>query len=269
MNGDDEDQSSRIFVGNLNEGFVDQVELRDHFKKYGNISKTSLLKGFGFIQFSDPAEAEAAIAGEDGANFRGNVLKVKQAFRSASGRGRGGFVPGGRGRGGMGEGGDDFGGGGYRGRGGRGGGRGRGGGHYDDRGYDDRGGFDDYRGGGGGGDRYPGPPSWNDHGHGGRGRDSPPPAEKANDCEIVCVNKMQRGFAESIEMRLKNFGMDVDVLFPNPEIPLQKIIGNIASRGVSYALVVRAGVRCAEVRAPRSRRPSPRRGGRPLRAGWR
>jgi len=37
---------------------------------------------------------------------------------------------------------------------------------------------------------------------------------------------------------LKNFGLEVDVLFPNPDIPLPKILGNIASRGVLFAIVV-------------------------------
>ena len=52
-----------------------------------------------------------------------------------------------------------------------------------------------------------------------------------NDCEIVCVNKQQRFYAEMIEGRLKNLGLRVDVLFPNPEIPLLKILDNISVIG--------------------------------------
>jgi hypothetical protein len=59
-----------------------------------------------------------------------------------------------------------------------------------------------------------------------------------NDCEIVCVNKQQRFYAEAIEARLKNIGLRVDVLFPNPEIPPGKILDNIASRGVLFAIIV-------------------------------
>ena len=62
--------------------------------------------------------------------------------------------------------------------------------------------------------------------------------DSKNDCEIVCVNKQQRFYAEMIEGRLKNLGLRVDVLFPNPEIPLGKILDNISSRGVFYAIVV-------------------------------
>jgi len=43
---------------------------------------------------------------------------------------------------------------------------------------------------------------------------------------------------ENIENRLKNMGLSVDVLFPNPEIPIGKVLGNIASRGVMYAICV-------------------------------
>ena len=48
----------------------------------------------------------------------------------------------------------------------------------------------------------------------------------------------QREYAETIEARLKNMGLKIDVLFPNPDIPLPKILGNIASRGVLFAIVM-------------------------------
>ena len=61
---------------------------------------------------------------------------------------------------------------------------------------------------------------------------------RVNDAEIVCVSRFQRGFAEVIEARMKNFGMQTDVLFPNPDIPLHKILSNITSRGVLFAIIV-------------------------------
>lgn len=61
---------------------------------------------------------------------------------------------------------------------------------------------------------------------------------RVNDAEIVCVSRFQRGFAEVIEARMKTFGMQTDVLFPNPDIPLQKILSNITSRGVLFAIIV-------------------------------
>ena len=65
-----------------------------------------------------------------------------------------------------------------------------------------------------------------------------PVAEQKNDCEIVCVSKLQRQYAEMIESRLRNLGLRVDVLFPNPDIPLGKIVDNIKSRGILFAIVV-------------------------------
>jgi len=73
----------------------------------------------------------------------------------------------------------------------------------------------------------------------------PPPAppglppdvqEKPNDVEIICMDKQLRVYGENIEDRLKNMGLCVDILFPNPDIALAKVLGNIASRGVMYAI---------------------------------
>jgi len=65
-----------------------------------------------------------------------------------------------------------------------------------------------------------------------------PPAksEKPNDVEIICMDKVLRLYGENLEGRLKNMGLSVDILFPNPDIPLGKVLGNIASRGVMYAI---------------------------------
>ena len=64
----------------------------------------------------------------------------------------------------------------------------------------------------------------------------PPNIEKPNDVEIICMDKVLRLYGENLEGRLKNMGLSVDILFPNPEIPLSKVLGNIASRGVMYAI---------------------------------
>lgn len=39
-------------------------------------------------------------------------------------------------------------------------------------------------------------------------------------------------------MRLKKLGLTVDLLFPNEEVPLSRVLGNIASRGCLYAVVI-------------------------------
>lgn len=47
-----------------------------------------------------------------------------------------------------------------------------------------------------------------------------------------------REYAEVIESRLKKIGLTVDLLFPNEEVPLSRVLGNIASRGCLYAVVI-------------------------------
>lgn len=162
-------------------------------------------------------------------------------------RGRGGRGRGGRGgdRGGYGNDRGDYG----NDRGGYGGDRGYGRGGDRGRGGRGRGRFDDYpprgRGGGRGGYHEGGYDNYDNYGyHEPQGPppqhapEPPKPSGKSNDCEIVCVSRQQRQYAERIEARLKVIGLKVDVLFPNPKIDLQKIIQNISSRGVMFAILV-------------------------------
>ncbi|XP_015108428.1 uncharacterized protein LOC107035506 [Diachasma alloeum] len=67
--------------------------------------------------------------------------------------------------------------------------------------------------------------------------DYPPVVEK-NDCEIIVVHKSLTEYAEAIEARLKKLGLTVDLLFPNEEVSLSRVLGNIANRGCLYAVVV-------------------------------
>ncbi|XP_051167741.1 nuclear receptor coactivator 5 isoform X2 [Leptopilina boulardi] len=68
--------------------------------------------------------------------------------------------------------------------------------------------------------------------------DYPPAQMEKNDCEIIVVNKSLTEYAEVIESRLKKIGLTVDLLFPNEEVPLSRVLGNIASRGCLYAVVI-------------------------------
>ena len=154
-----------------------------------------------------------------GGNFRGNGRDTEDRY--SRGRGRGGD----RGRGSFG-----FRGSGY--------GRGnRGGGNYGGRGGSFGNQIDGPQGG------YTGPGGYNPPSGPNLEQDvvHPIPSNemnRVNDAEIVCVSRFQRGFAEVIEARMKSFGMQTDVLFPNPDIPLQKILSNITSRGVLFAIIV-------------------------------
>ena len=129
----------RLFVGNLSFD-VNEAELRDLFAQSGTVADCKLVtdrdtgrpRGFGFVEMSIEAEANAAIENLNGRDYQGRTLNVNEAQERSGGGGGGG-----RGGGG---------GGGYGGGGGRGGGGGGGGGYG--------GGGGGGRGGGGGGGRW-------------------------------------------------------------------------------------------------------------------
>ncbi|XP_057652609.1 nuclear receptor coactivator 5 isoform X1 [Diorhabda carinulata] len=66
----------------------------------------------------------------------------------------------------------------------------------------------------------------------------PPPIVEKNDCEIIVVAKQLTEYAEFIEQKLKTHGMLVDLLFPNEDVPIGKVLANISSRGCLYAILV-------------------------------
>ena len=141
---------NKLYVGNLSYEVQDR-DLQQLFAQYGTVSSARVVmdrdtgrsKGFGFVEMSTDAEAEASISALNGHEVGGRALTVNEARpkedRGGSGERRSGG--GGRGFGGGG-------GGGYSGGGGSYGGGGRGG----DRGG--RGGGGGGRRGGGGGGRY-------------------------------------------------------------------------------------------------------------------
>ncbi|MCC7442748.1 MAG: RNA-binding protein [Bdellovibrionales bacterium] len=126
----------KLYVGNLPFSATDQ-SLQELFSQCGNVESAKIImdrdsgrsKGFGFVEMSSDAEAEAAISKLNGQDFDGRAMNVSEARpmapREGGGGGRGGF--GGGGGGGGGRGGFGGGGGGGGGRGGFGGGGGGGG----------------------------------------------------------------------------------------------------------------------------------------------
>jgi len=126
----------KLYVGNLSYD-VDSSALQELFSAHGTVDSAQIItdrdtgrsKGFGFVEMSSDAEAQAAIAALNGQDHSGRALTVNEAKpkedRGGGGGGRGGYGGGGGGgRGGYGGGG---GGGGRGGYGGGGGGGGRGG----------------------------------------------------------------------------------------------------------------------------------------------
>merc|ERR1719367_1664478 len=124
----EEVEGAKLFVHNVSEE-TSQDELKKAFGKHGNITDAyNPGKGFAFVTYSSPDEAQAAIAAMNGTHVCGRDIECNIA------KPRGDRNGGGGGRGGGGRGGG-------RGRGGRGGGRGG------------RGGLSISVGGGGGGNK--------------------------------------------------------------------------------------------------------------------
>lgn len=122
----------KLYVGNLAYS-VDSSELEQMFGAHGTVVSAQIIndrdtgrsKGFGFVEMTSDAEADAAIAALNGQEQNGRALTVNEARPREERSGGGGG--GGRGGGGR-SGGGGYGGGGGGGRGGeRGGGGGRGG----------------------------------------------------------------------------------------------------------------------------------------------
>src|SRR5262249_43425379 len=115
--------SKKLYVGNLSYATT-SGQLEQMFAPFGTVSSAQVIedrmtgrsKGFGFVEMSSDAEAQAAISGLNGQVNDGRALTVNEA-RPREERGGG-----------------DFGGGGRRGGGGGGGFGGRGGGGGDRRG---------------------------------------------------------------------------------------------------------------------------------------
>ena len=125
----------KLYVGNLSYD-VDSSSLESMFAAHGTVESAQIItdrdtgrsKGFGFVEMSSDAEAQAAIAAMNGTDQGGRSITVNEAKPKENRSGGGGG--GGRGGYGGGGGGGGYGGGGKRGGGGGGyggggGGRGR------------------------------------------------------------------------------------------------------------------------------------------------
>ena len=108
--------SQKIYVGNLPYSASD-ADLQQNFSAFGDVVSATVMtdrdtgrsKGFGFVEMSSPAQAQAAIEGLNGQSVSGRALVVNLARPRDDSGPRGG-----------GGGGDRSGnGGGYRGGGGR------------------------------------------------------------------------------------------------------------------------------------------------------
>lgn len=100
-------QGSKLYVGNLSYS-VTKEELTELFSSHGEVKEVTIIegKGFGFVEMSNPADAEKAREALNGSDFKGRTLKVDEARppKDKGGfGGGGGYRSGGGGRGGGGR----------------------------------------------------------------------------------------------------------------------------------------------------------------------
>jgi RNA recognition motif-containing protein len=78
--------SKKLFVGGLSWNTSD-AGLRDAFDAHGDVTdakvvldrETGRSRGFGFVTFSDPSAADAAIRALDGSTLDGRTIRVNEA----------------------------------------------------------------------------------------------------------------------------------------------------------------------------------------------
>ncbi|XP_076357856.1 uncharacterized protein LOC143250771 isoform X2 [Tachypleus tridentatus] len=63
-------------------------------------------------------------------------------------------------------------------------------------------------------------------------------SQKPTDCEIIIVHKQQGIFAEHVEARLKNLGMEVGVIFLSDESKLAQTVKDIEKQGPIFVIVI-------------------------------
>ena len=86
-----------IFVGNLDFAATES-SIRALFEPYGNIERVNLItdrdtgrsRGFAFVEMTDSAEADRAIAALNGTELDGRALNINEARPKTGGGGGGG-----------------------------------------------------------------------------------------------------------------------------------------------------------------------------------
>jgi RNA recognition motif-containing protein len=87
-----------IFVGNLNFSATES-SVRSLFEPFGNVERVNLVtdrdtgrsRGFAFVEMTDAAEADRAIAGLNGTDLDGRTLNINEARPKPQGGGGRGF----------------------------------------------------------------------------------------------------------------------------------------------------------------------------------
>ncbi len=71
---------TKLYVGNLSYS-VTSEQLKELFAQYGEVKTANVIegKGFGFIEMSNPEEAEKARTSLNGSDFKGRALRIEEA----------------------------------------------------------------------------------------------------------------------------------------------------------------------------------------------
>jgi cold-inducible RNA-binding protein len=88
-----------IFVGNLSYGATEEDTVRSMFETYGAVDRVSIVtdrdtgqaRGFGFVEMSNNAEGDKAIAELNGRDVDGRAINVNEARPKEDRGSRGGF----------------------------------------------------------------------------------------------------------------------------------------------------------------------------------
>jgi RNA recognition motif-containing protein len=83
-----------IYVGNVPHGTTEE-ELQEAFQAFGQVASVAIIKdkfsgesrGFAFVEMPSKAEAQSAIAGLNGKEFKGRAITVNEARPRSEGRG--------------------------------------------------------------------------------------------------------------------------------------------------------------------------------------
>jgi len=73
-------EGKKLYVGNLDYS-VTKDDLSELFAEFGEVVEVTIIdgKGFGFVEMSEPAEAENAMSDLNGKDLKGRSLKVDEA----------------------------------------------------------------------------------------------------------------------------------------------------------------------------------------------
>uniref|UniRef100_A0A8B9MDC9 Serine and arginine rich splicing factor 5 n=1 Tax=Accipiter nisus TaxID=211598 RepID=A0A8B9MDC9_9AVES len=78
----------RVFIGRLNPA-AREKDVERFFKGYGRIRDIDLKRGFGFVEFEDPRDADDAVYELDGKELCSERVTIEHARARSRGRGRG------------------------------------------------------------------------------------------------------------------------------------------------------------------------------------